>query len=154
LPPIELRARPQSPPALPPIELTSRPQSPPPIELVSRSSARPATQQPPARIELISRPTAPPARPPSRPSSASSASRPPARSSAPVTNRDTDIDRVAAGVRREAEAFTDWVSRTSTAIGAEVQRGLESANQALNPAPRGNNTRVERRDQQYRPRAD
>ncbi|TVR65204.1 MAG: serine/threonine protein kinase [Candidatus Competibacteraceae bacterium] len=158
LPPIELTSRPQSPPALPPIELTSRPQSPPPIELVSRSSARPAAQPAPAPIELISRPTAPPAQPqpPPRASSANPpASRPPARSSAPVTSRNTtDVDRVAAGVRREAEAFTDWVGRTSTTISKEVQRGLESANQALNPPPRGNNTRVERRDQQYRPRAD
>ncbi len=154
LPPIELKSRPQSPPVLPPIELTSRSRSSPPIELVSRSSARPAVQQPPARIELISRPTAPPARPPSRPSSASPASRPPARSSAPATNRNKDIDQVAAGVRREAEAFTDWVSRTSTAIGAEVQRGLDSANQAFSPQARGNNSNIERRDQQYRRRAD
>jgi serine/threonine protein kinase len=135
LPSIELTSRPQSPPALPPIELTSRPQSPP-------------------RIELIGRPTPPAAQPQSRPSSASPASRPPARSSAPVTNRNLDVDRLAAGVRREAEAFTEWVSRTSTTISSEVQRGLESANQALNPRARGNNTHIERRDQQYRRRAD
>ena len=153
LPPIELKSRPQSPPVLPPIELKSRPQSSPPIELVSRSNTRPATQQSPARIELIGRPSSSatqsqPPQPQSRPPSAKRPTRPPARSSA------SDPDRVAAGVRREAEAFTDWVSRASTAISSEVQRGLESANQAFNPPSPGNNALVERRDQQYRRRAD
>ena len=157
LPPIELTSRPQTPPALPPIELKSRPHSPPPIELVSRSSSGPATQQPPTRIELIGRPTPPPAQPQPSPRASSAnppASRPPSRSSAPVANRNSDIDRLATGVRREAEAFTEWVSRTSTTISSEVQRGLESANQTLNPRTRGNSANVDRRDQQYRPRAD
>jgi serine/threonine protein kinase len=123
------------PPALPPIELETRPQ-PPPIHLVSRPEPAPARTMPQV---------ATPAQPPLNRNSP-----PPARTADPVTQFREDANRAAADLRREAEAVGNWASDT----GKEIQRGLDSANRAVNQftgsCGSGNgcsrNPRVERRD--------
>jgi len=128
--------RPQPvPPTLPPIELKSRSQPTaltlPPIELKSRSQSAPPPALPP--IKLVSRssggttPATAPAKPPTAP-----------------TNRSKQAAGTTGGVSGPAETFTRWVSRTSKAVGSEVQRGLESANRALNG--NGETAQIERRD--------
>ncbi len=126
--------RPQPvPPTLPPIELKSRSQPTaltlPPIELKSRSQPAPPTL-PPIKLVSHSSGTAPataPAEPPSAP-----------------MNRSKPAAGTTGGVSGPTETFTRWVSRTSTAVGSEVQRGLESVNRALNG--NGETAQVERRD--------
>ncbi len=59
-------------------------------------------------------------------------------------NRSKPAAGTTGSVRSPAETFTRWVSRTSKAVGSEVQRGLESANRALNG--NGETAQVERRD--------
>lgn len=131
-------AQPSSPPpALPPIKLESRPQ-PPPIRLVSRPEPAPARLPPPAVTPTPVQP------PPNR------NTRPPARTTDPITQFREDANRAAADLRREAEAVGTWASNT----GKEIQRGLDSANRAVNqftgncgPGNACNrSSRVERRD--------
>ncbi|HCK82299.1 MAG TPA: protein kinase [Candidatus Competibacter sp.] len=129
-----------SPTALPPIELVSHadgariPASSgqPPLELVSRAtaaSADPAARVKPA-IELVGRPTPPPATTVARPVPALS-------SAAALRSRNTvaaarkESGRPVTGIRRDAENFGNWVGRTSASVGTEIQRGLDSVNQAL-----------------------
>ena len=125
------------PPALPPIKLESRPQ-PPPIRLVSRSEPAPARLPPPAVTPTPVQST------PNR------NARPPVRTTDPVAQFREDANRAAADLRREAEAVGNWASNT----GKEIQRGLASANRAVNqftgncgPGNECNrSSRVERRD--------
>ncbi len=42
-----------------------------------------------------------------------------------------DAGRAVADVQRQAESFSRWVNRTGTAVGTEVQRGLETADRAV-----------------------
>ena len=142
--PIKLESRPDSAPALPPIKLESRAQSapsaPPPIELVSRSSA-----------------AAPPRRPASAPTVASAQAKPqPRPNSSPTPARSADpITQLRDEAGRAATAVGDWGSRTSTTVGGEVRRGLETADRTVgqwtghcNQADGcgRNTTQVERRD--------
>ncbi len=121
--------RPQStPPALPPIELKSRSQPTalalPPIELKSRSQPAPPTLPP---IKLVSHSKTPSAKPPIE-----------------LVSRSNPAAGTTSESRGQTETFTRWVSRTSTAVGSEVRRGLESVNQAVNG--NGESAQVERRD--------
>jgi serine/threonine protein kinase len=140
LPPIKLESRPEPTPALPPIKLESRPQSAPPaslpIELVSRSGPTPPPVRPTATVAR--------AEPKPRPSSPSAT--PPARSADPVTQLQEDAGRA-------ATELGNLVSRASTTVGKEVQRGLEAADQTVgrwtgrcHPADGCQEARVERRD--------
>ncbi|MDS4070095.1 MAG: protein kinase [Candidatus Competibacter sp.] len=156
LPPIKLESRPQpAPPDLPPIKLESRPQPAPPappIKLVSRSDPAPVM----ASVRPVAPPTVP-ARPPQAVSPAVSTPRrnpafpsPPARSADPIDQFQEDAGRAATAIRREAEAVGNWLSHA----GKEIQRGLDSANRAVNGWTGncnqangcGQSTRVERRD--------
>jgi serine/threonine protein kinase len=123
------------PPDLPPIELESRPQ-PPPIRLVSRPEPAPARPLPPVATP--------------RPPTPNRNSPPPTRTADPVAQFREDANRAAADLRREAESVGNWASNT----GKEIQRGLASANRAVNQLT-GNcdpaedcvrSPRVERRD--------
>ncbi|MBL8260619.1 MAG: protein kinase [Candidatus Competibacteraceae bacterium] len=121
---------------LPPIDLVSNingavkaaPPAQAPIELVSRS--RPA---PP--IELVSRPNPAPATAPSRtvPPVSSAASPNPQTTHTIISKRSARVERATAApdLRRQAENFGNWVGRASASVGTEIQRGLDSANQAL-----------------------
>lgn len=130
---------------LPPIELVSNingaakatPPAQPPIELVSRTRPDPdsARARPAAAIELVSRPHPAPTTAPSR-------TVPPISSAAPlnsqitrtiISKRSARVERGtgAPDLRRQAENVGNWVSRASASVGTEIQRGLDSANQAL-----------------------
>ncbi|MFO1420205.1 MAG: protein kinase [Candidatus Competibacteraceae bacterium] len=156
LPPIKLESRPQPAPSdLPPIKLESRPQPAPPappIKLVSRSDPAPVM----APVRPVAPPTVP-VRPTQADSPAVSAPRrnpdlpsPPARSADPINQFQEDAGRAATAIRREAEAVGNWLSHA----GKEIQRGLDSANRAVNGWTGncnqangcGQSTRVERRD--------
>lgn len=115
---------------LPPIELVSNsnpatpsPASnrPPPIELVSRSTPV-TTSIPPAPSPLMA--TAAPRR------SAVAPPAPPARATGSAGFQ-RNAGRTTTGIRREAENFADWVGRKSSVVGTEIQRGLDSANRAV-----------------------
>ncbi|QQS54768.1 MAG: protein kinase [Candidatus Competibacteraceae bacterium] len=97
----------------------------PPIELKSRSQPT-ALTLPPIELKSRSQP-APPTLPPIK-----------------LVSRSRPAAGTANDVRGPAETFTRWVSRTSKVVGSEVQRGLESANRALNG--NGETARIERRD--------
>lgn len=106
------------------------------------------------------RPVAPPtvpARPPQAASPVVSTPRrnptppsPPARSADPLDQFQEDAGHAATAIRREAEAVGNWLSHA----GKEIQRGLDSANRAVNGWTGncnqangcGQSTRVERRD--------
>jgi serine/threonine-protein kinase len=137
LPPIELVGRPRPTVAQPPIELVSRSQraaaSPqqPPIELVSRS------QPAPPRVATAAPAPAPVRTTPPKPE--------PPRD--PLSRVQEDANQAAASIQREAGRFTEWVGRTGATVGNEIQRGLDSANQAVNNWTRSDNgVQVERRD--------
>ncbi len=126
--------------ALPPIELVSHADSArlpaaseqPPLELVSRATAtfaEPAARVKPA-IELVSRPTSPPATTVARPVPALSSAAA-VRSQNAVSAGRKEYGRPVTGIRRDAENFGNWVGRTSASVGTEIQRGLDSVNQAL-----------------------
>ncbi|MCB1824778.1 MAG: protein kinase [Candidatus Competibacteraceae bacterium] len=131
------RAAPRPPqptsPTLPPIELKARSQPTaltlPPIELKSRSQSAPPALPP---IKMVSRSNST--------ARATALTKPP---TAPM-NRSKPATGPTGGVRGPAETLTRWVSRTSKAVGSEVQRGLESASRALNG--NGETAQVERRD--------
>lgn len=137
---------------LPPIELVSNANNAkatssstqPPIELIGHSGstkAAPSSTQPP--IELVSRsspvPITAPARsaPPTttaapRQSSVAPPSQPPTRSTDPITAFQKNAGRAAKDIRRETESFANWAGRTGAMVGTEIQRGLDSANRAVN----------------------
>ena len=137
---------------LPPIELVGRPRpavAQPPIELVSRSQrATPSPQQPP--IELVSRSQpAPPRVATAAPAPAPVRTTPPKPEPPrdPLSRFHEDANQAATSVQREAGRFTEWVGRTGSAVGSEIQRGLDSANQAVTNWTRSDNgVQVERRD--------
>ncbi|MEI2740949.1 MAG: protein kinase [Candidatus Competibacter sp.] len=126
---------------MPPIELVSSAAkgaapAQPPLELFSRARPDPdrARTRPAPAIELISRPGLAPAAPavPAVPpvSSAGGLSAP--TSSTVLSRRSVRTEsRSAPDLRRQAENFGQWVSRTGASVGTEIQRGLDSANQAL-----------------------
>ena len=132
--------RPQpTPPNLPPIELKSQSQPAalalPPIELKARSKPAPPNLPP---IKLVSHSKTPSAKPPIE-----------------LVSRSKPTAGTTDETRGQTETFTRWVSRTSTAVGSEVRRGLESANRAING--NGESAQVERRDRwspRYGERAD
>ncbi len=143
-PPSRIASRPDPAPALPPIKLESRAQSappdPPPIELVSRSNTGVTT----ARTALAPNVERAQAKPQPRPNSSPQ----PARSTDPITQLRDNAGRT-------ATAVGDWASRTSSVVGKEVKRGLETADQTVgqwtgrcNRADGcgRNTTQVERRD--------
>ncbi len=163
LPPIELTARartgvaptpspaarPTS-PDLPPIELTSRSRTAapisPPIELVSRANLTSARPAPTLATPPVAR-TKPP-------SPRATSTTPPAQSTGSVRQFQNDASRAVTDIQRQAASFTHWVRHTSTTVGAEVQRGLETADRTVsqwtghcNQADGCNQkVRVERRD--------
>ena len=126
---------------MPPIELVSSAAkgaapAQPPLELFSRARPDPdrARTRPAPAIELISRPgpatAAPAARSVPPVSSAGGLSAP--TSSTVLSRRSVRTEsRNAPDLRRQAENFGQWVSRTGASVGTEIQRGLDSANQAL-----------------------
>ncbi|HRD66907.1 MAG TPA: protein kinase [Candidatus Competibacter sp.] len=145
------------PAALPPIQLvsnnlggskaTSSPSTQPPIELVSRSNLVSATTSVrPAQSARAT--TAVPSRNSATPPT------PPVRSADPITAFQKNAGRATTDIRREAENIGNWMSRTSASVGTEIQRGLDSANRAVNnwagncPGANGCQParRVERRD--------
>ena len=151
--PVRPPAADAAPANLPPIELIGRPRPAtapqPPIELVSRSQrAAPSPQQPP--IELVSRSQPAPTRvvtaaPAPAPVRAPMPKPEPSRD--PLGRVQEDANQAAASIQREAGRFTEWVGRTGATVGSEIQRGLDSANQAVNQWTRSDNgVQVERRD--------
>ena len=142
--PVVARAAPRpqatTPPTLPPIELKAHSQPTalalPPIELKARAQPAPPALPP---IKLVSR------------SSSTARTTTPAK----PMNRSKPATSTTGSIRSPAETFTRWVNRTSKAVGSEVQRGLESANRALNG--NGETAQVERRDRwspRYSERSD
>jgi serine/threonine protein kinase len=139
-------SRPATAAASPVARAESRPQPAPPalppIRLVSRSDPAPA--MPPVQPAPPVTPTVPaPRRNPSPPP-------PPARAADPISQFQKDAGHAATAIRREAEAVGNWFSNA----GKEIQRGLDSANRAINGSTGdcaqatgcGQGNRVERRD--------
>ncbi|MDG4553011.1 MAG: protein kinase [Candidatus Competibacter sp.] len=136
-------SRPQPPPTSPPIEPKSQSQPTalalPPIELKSRSQPTPPILPP---IKLVSR---------SNTTRAIPSAKPPIE----LVSRSNPATGAAGGVHNRPETFTRWVSRTSTAVGSEVRRGLESVSRAV--SGNGETAQVERRDRwssRYSERSD